>query len=132
MDVESVITEQEYNSIWQVSYKDFTVYIMRLVKLCVEESLKTLPVVIDHLSRQAAYLKELSDAFYTDNKDLANHKRLVASVIEQIEIANPGMKYGEILEKAAPEARKKINMLSKFDDKPRGPIKEYDSKLKEL
>ena len=132
MDVESVITEQEYNNIRQLSYNDFTVYVMRLVKLCVEEALKTLPVVIDHLSRQASYLKELSETFYNDNKDLVDHKRLVASVIEQTEIDNPGMKYSEILEKAAPEARKKIAMLSRIKDQDRRPIKEYDSKLKEL
>jgi hypothetical protein len=132
MNVESIITEQEYNSIRQVSYKDFTVYTMRLVKLCVEESLKTLPSVINHLSRQASYLKDLSDAFYDKNKDLIDHKPLVASVIESIEIENPGLKYGEILEKAAPEARRKIEILSKIKDQDRRPLTEYDSKLKEL
>ena len=132
MDIESVITEQEYNDIRRVNYSDFKVYVARLVKLCVEESLKTLPMVINHLSKQASYLKELSDNFYNDNKDLAKHKRLVASIIEKTEIENPGMKYSEILEKAAPEARRKISMLNAFKDEDRKPITEYDSKLKEL
>jgi len=132
MDIESIVTEQEYNNIRSLSYKEFSIYIMRLVKLCVEESLKTLPVVINHLSQQASYLKGLSDKFYEDNEDLVDHKPLVAKVIEQTEINNPGMVYSKVLERAAPEARRKISMMKNLKTGKRQPIKSYDSKLKEL
>lgn len=132
MDIESVITEQEYNSIRNLPYKDFTIYAMRFVKLCVEESLKALPTVLDHLAKQAAYLKELSDKFYKNNKDLAQHKRLVVTVIEKVEANNPGMEYSEILEKVVPEARRRISMLEEIKDEDRKPISDYDSRLGEL
>lgn len=132
MDIEGVITEQEYNSVRSLPYKDFTVYAMRFVKLCVEESLKTLPTVLDHLAKQATYLKGLSDTFYKDNKDLAEHKRLVAAVIEVTEANNPGLKYSEILKKVAPEARRRVSLLKETKDDARKPISDYDSKLGEL
>lgn len=132
MDIDSVITEQEYNDARNLSYKDFTIFLMRLVKLCVEESLKTLPSVLNHLVKQTAYLKDLSDAFYKDHQDLAQHKRLTAAVIEKIEAANPGMKYAEILKKAAPEARRRISLLKDIKDSDRKSVAHYDGKLGEL
>jgi len=112
MDIESVITRQEYESLGRLSYDGFKVYTAKIVKLAVEEALKALPAVMSHLSQQAAYLRELSDEFYKNNPELANHKPLVSQIIERTEAANPGMAYKDVLSKASSEAKLHLGQLS--------------------
>ena len=132
MDIKSVITEEEYNSVDKLNYSRFCDFIRRLVKLCVEESLKSLPAVITHLSAQAAYLKGLSDSFYKENKDLGLHRNIVTAVIQSVESDNPGKSYEEILQLAAPLARERIRLLKNSTDSERGELIDYDWKLKKL
>ena len=105
MKIQEIITESEFNTIKYLSYDKFCDIASRFIKLCVEESLKAIPQVITHLANQTAYLKQLSDDFYSNNKDLVEHKKLVAQVIEKIEAENPGKSYKEILSLAAPRAK---------------------------
>lgn len=105
MDTKGIITREEYNSINKPDYDQFCVFLMKLVKLSVEEALRALPHVMGHLSKQTDYLKNLSTKFYIDNKDLASDKPLVAKCIEQTESENPGKSYDEILKMAAEKAR---------------------------
>jgi len=134
MNIDQVITREEYNSIKKLSYDHFCVLLTRLMKLCVEESLKALPQVVAHISKNAAYLQKLTRDFYKDknNKDLNEHKRLVAETIEKIEGENPGMSYEDVLDKAAIEARKIIPNLTLKESDPRRNLKTFDSKLKDL
>ena len=131
MDIDSIITEQEYNNMRNLSYDQFCIYIRRLVKLAVEESLKTLPTVVTHLAAQAAYLKELSDNFYKQNPDLAKEKMLMARCLEKVEGENPGLKYEDLLPKAARLARSRIS-AGKILEGGREKLDEYDKRLDEI
>lgn len=135
MDLKSIITREEYESIGNLSYDQFCEFIMKVVKLSVEESLKALPHVMTHLAKQIDYLKKLSVKFYQDNKDLANHRPFVAQVIEQVESENSGKPYEEILDMAARRAREALVKIAK--DRPdksftQNSVDQLDSKLKEL
>ena len=135
MDIKSVITHEEYESIKDVNYDQFCGFIMKVVKLSVEESLKALPHVMTHLAKQTDYLKGLSVKFYKDNKDLVNHKPFAAKIIEQVEAENPGKQYEYILEisaKRAREALAKIPEEVSFESSKNDFIKTIDSKLKDL
>ena len=132
MDISQIITREEYNSTKELSYDHFCSLMTKLVKLCVEESLKTLPQVMAHVSASAAYLKKTSDDFYKANKDLNKHRRLMAETIMKVEGENPGLKYTEVLEKAAEEARKIIPNLTPETIDARRNLKTFDNKLKDL
>lgn len=99
----------------------------QLVQLAVQEALKMLPIVNENIIKQSAVLHKASEQFYQNNPDLADHKPMVASVIERLESDAPGTNFDEILRRAAPEARDAIqaqngaagttkNRLSKLDD----------------
>lgn len=132
MDIESVITREEYEKVDVLNYDQFCTYLRHLVKLCVEESLKSLPNVMSHISAQAAYLKDMSNKFYKDNKDLMPYKRLVAETIEKLEAENPGLSYEDILKKAAVQAKQTISKIDSIKSEKPSELKQFDSKLKEL
>lgn len=73
-----------------------------LVHLAVQEALKSLPLVVDNITKQAAVLRTSSEKFYADNPSLRDHKKLVAQVLEQVEAENPGISYKTLLEKTKP------------------------------
>lgn len=132
MDISSVITREDYNGMKDLNYDQFCGYLMKLIKVCVEESLKSLPSVLTHLSNQVAYLKSLSDEFYKSNKDLNKHRKLMTQVIMSVEGRNPGMKYKEILEIAAKEARVIISEMDKTTDFNPKDLPHFDSHLGKL
>jgi len=132
MDIQSVVTKQEYNNIRSLSYEDFCAYARRFVKLCVEESLKALPTVVTHLSTQAAHLKEVSEEFYRNNPDLVSERKLVALSVEKVEGENPGMAYRDVLAKAAVLARSKISAKKLLMDSSKDKLPDYDERLNEL
>lgn len=130
MDIESIITEQEYNGIKSLPYAAFCTYLRRLVKLSVEESLKALPTVVTHLASQAAYLKQVSEEFYQKNPDLAKERKLVALSLEKVESENPGLAYADLLPKAARLARSKISAKKILtDSSKRDNLETYDKRL---
>lgn len=123
MNIDSIITREEFNSMKNPNYDKLCSLLMKTIKLSVEESLKALPHVMMHLSAQAIYLKELSSKFYIDNKDLASNKTLVAKFIEQAEAENPGKSYEDILKIVAVKTREVLSKLN-TETKP------FNSKLK--
>lgn len=137
MDIKSVITREEYESIERSSYDQFCGFVMKVVKLSVEESLKALPHVMTHLAKQTDYLKGLSVKFYKDNKDLVPHKPFVAQIIEQVESENPGEIYEKVLEISAKRVRETLTKIPKdvsFDNSRNDFdfAKPINSKLKDL
>ena len=86
MDINSVITKEEFESNKDFNYERLSLLISKIVKLSVEESLRTLPHVITHLSNQTSYLQSLSKKFYDENKELVDKKEVVSKIIEKIEI----------------------------------------------
>ena len=136
MDISQVITREEFESgrkFMNLTYDQLCGYIMKIVKLAVEESLRTLPSVVGHVSKQATYVETLSKAFYDSNKDLAKHKPMVAQMIEQEESNNPGMGYSKILEIVAPAAKLRMKELDNIAKvKGSRKLKDLDENLGNL
>ena len=132
MDINGVITKEEYNNVTSLTYEQFSDYLMRLVKLCVEESLKALPAVVGHISKETEYLNRLSNEFYINNKELRGPKKLVASVIETVEAENPGVTYEEVLHKAAIKAKQIIASKSIPQETKEITMRRFEDKLKDI
>lgn len=104
------ITREEYATIAKEggSYEAVNYLAGLITKRCVEQMFTMLPSVIHNLVGQAAVMKGLSEKFYTENKDLLDHKMEVAQAIEAIQSENPGLKMEELLRRAAPLVRQRI------------------------
>jgi len=76
----------------------------------IEDILKSLPFVVRNMVTSASRRYELANKFYEENKDLANDKSLSAAVIEEMDAKYPGMPFEELLEKAAPEIRRRLTL----------------------
>jgi len=134
MDINSIITKEEFENIKELNYSTFNTYLIRLIKLCVEESLKSIPSIMTHLTSQISYLKGLSDDFYKNNKDLDtdSNRKIMAQAIETIESENPGKSYTEILKLAAPKARKIISKVNQVPEPKKVELKQFESRLGKL
>jgi hypothetical protein len=97
-----VITEEERQSI---------------INEAVEKALLKLPEVVGNLLMNQANILRLTRTFYEKNPELTNSKDIVASVIENLEGNNPGLKYEELLEKAVPLIKEQIKTTSSMDFK---------------
>lgn len=107
-----LFTESEYNS-WRQRSCDYELaheLACFLVYKSVEEMLRILPAVIQNLVKHTVMLRDLTDRFYAENKDLAEHKEVVARVIEGLELKAPAIDLEQLLKEAAPIARKQIRM----------------------
>lgn len=100
----------------------------------VEMILRTLPSTIEYLVKQSASMKQLSDKFFENNKDLANHKDLLSQVIEQTEAENPGLDYESLLSEAAKRARSRLGSLRETQKQPERKVnlEDLDRSLGEL
>ena len=98
-------------------------------KLTSEKVLLSIPDIVKNNITLLSQLKEASDKFYTENKDLEPFKRVVAATFEEIAAANPGKKYEELMKLVAPEARKKLDLHKKAqpDSKPAPRLPQKDS-----
>ena len=132
MKIDDVITKAQYESMKDLSYEQFSEYLTKLVKLCVEESLRTLPAVVKHLAGQADYLKTLSEEFYKENKDLVSHKKTMANVMMEVEAKNPGMDYDEVLKISAEKSRDIISKMKDVKVSKNIDLGKFDSKLGKL
>ena len=78
-----------------------------------EGVLRSIPDIVKNNIQVVSELKKTSDAFYSDNKDLAPFKRVVATVFEEVASANPDKGYGEVLKDVGVEVRKRLNLYKK-------------------
>lgn len=79
-------------------------------RIATEGVLNTIPDIVKHNLTLFTTLKEASDTFYSENKDLVPFKRVVAAVFEEIAAKNPDKKYAELMNLTAPEARKRLEL----------------------
>lgn len=112
MDITKVVSEEEFNTLGTISYARFCDLLSSIIKVAVEESLRNLPSVMSHLLHQTSHLKALSDKFYTENKDLVNHKEEVSKTIEHLEALHPGKPLSELMTMAPVEVRKRLTLIS--------------------
>ena len=96
--------------------------IEKAVNDAAERSLRVLPFVIKNLIASAGKMKEVREAFYDRNKDLVNHKELVAKVMEEIETRHPAVGIEKIAELTAKETKRRLasvgSMSTEWVDKP--------------
>ena len=119
------ITEQEFS---QLDCKMLNELCDKLVRTATEEALKALPFVVGSIINQAGTLKDMAIKFYDENKDLAEHKMVVAKLIEKEEQINPDKTFEEILKIVAPKAREAIKQSSIANVEAEQPtLKKIDS-----
>ena len=91
-------------------------------KLTSEKVLLSIPDIVKNNINLLSALREASDKFYNDNKDLVPFKKVVATVFEEIAAENPDKKYNELMSLVGPEARKRLELHKKavepLDKKP--------------
>lgn len=83
-----------------------------VVQKSVEEALKVLPFAVNSLIDQLTSAKTLSVKFYEDNKELQEHKKLVASCIEELESRNPGRPLENILIDVLPMVKERLGKIN--------------------
>lgn len=86
-----------------------------IINKAVEKALLMLPEVVGNLMTQHIALSKMNTKFYADHPEFSDKKNIVASVLEMIDGENPFMDYEDLLKKAVPEIRKRINVVKKLD-----------------
>jgi len=81
----------------------------------VEKTLLMLPEVIGNLMQSHAALHRINAKFYGDHPEFKDHKDVVAAVVEGVEGKHPTLEHQEILDRAVPEIRRRIALMSKLD-----------------
>ena len=80
-----------------------------------EKVLLLLPEVVGNLMVQSAQNSLLTRQFYAAHPEFSDKRGVSSEVIEMVEGRNPLDKYEEILKKAVPEIRSRINTLHSVD-----------------
>lgn len=89
----------------------------QIINIAVERALLMLPEVVESLITQKAFNRKAAVKFFQDNKDFTGNMKFVQDVIEKTELANPGLTYEEILQKATPEIKKGLMAFKTLDFK---------------
>jgi hypothetical protein len=82
-----------------------------IVALAVEKTLLAIPEVVGNLIANHAALHKINKDFYDKHKEFATRKDIVQAVVEMVEGQNPLDNYPEILEKAVPEIRRRMEIV---------------------
>jgi len=80
-----------------------------IIDKAVEKALLILPEVVGNLITQHVALSKLNSEFYASHPEFKDKKDIVASVIEMLDGENPLMDYKDLLAKAVPRIRERIN-----------------------
>ncbi len=81
-----------------------------IINAAVEKTLLMIPEVIGNLMANHAMLHKINKKFYEDHPEFAGKKDIVQAVVEYTEGKNPTMKYEDLLQKAVPEIRRRIQI----------------------
>jgi hypothetical protein len=81
-----------------------------IIDLAVEKSLLMIPEVVGNLMTQMVTYQKLNSKFYKRYPEFKDKEDVVASVVEMIDGQNPTIEYNEILKKAVPKIRERIQM----------------------
>ena len=75
-----------------------------------EGVLRSIPDIVKTNVATVISLRESSEQFYKENKDLEPFKKVVSNVFEEIAAKNPDKKFSEILDDVGKEARKRLEL----------------------
>lgn len=108
--------------------------LFKVAQRAVEDTLRSLPAIINNLTMQAATIQKLGEDFYKSNSEFTKHKDLVGQTIELIEAENPGKTFEDVLKLAVPEIQRKINLKESISStgNAKPTLASIDSKLGDL
>ena len=88
---------------------------LEIIDRAVEKALLKLPEVVGNMMTQHAALVRMNSQFYAEHPEFANHKHIVASVIEKVDGEDTTADYKDKLARAIPEIRRRITLLTQID-----------------
>jgi hypothetical protein len=88
-----------------------------IINAAVEKALLVLPETVGSLITGHMALSKLNTQFYKDYPEFKDRKDIVASIIEKIDGENPALDYKDILGKAVPEIRRRIETVDSLNMK---------------
>ena len=88
-----------------------------IISEAAERTLLAIPEVIGNLLSNHTLKIRLNREFYGKYPEFKDHKDIVGAVVEAVEGANTTSSYEQILEKAVPEIRNRMKVVSSLDMK---------------
>jgi hypothetical protein len=111
IDLDEVTREPStFNKLLNTIYKKAVETVRGEVKKTREEVIQTVPEMVQKNLEVKQSLKELSQKFYNENKDLKPFAKVVGVVFEELASQNPGRKYNEVLEMVGEETRNRLGL----------------------
>lgn len=99
-----------------------------IINEVVERVTLMLPEIIGNLIMNHAAKLKVNKEFYKAHPELAEHKDVVASVVEQLEDSDPSKNFRDILEGAVPKIKKRIDKVKLLDtEKVKKPDLNFDN-----
>lgn len=86
-----------------------------LILEAVERALKVLPDTVGSLLMDHVAMNKINTEFYKNHPEFRNHKESVVSVLEKMDGENPLLDYKDLLGKAVPEIRRRIETAKSLD-----------------
>lgn len=118
VDLDEVTREPSaFNKLLNTIYKKAVETVRGEARKSKEEIIQTVPGMVKKDLEVQQSLKEMSDKFYSNNKDLKPFSKVVGVVFEELASQNPNEKYSALLEKVGDETRKRLE-LKKPETKP--------------
>ena len=88
-----------------------------IIDKAVEKTLLMIPEVVGNLMKQTAAYSMINSKFYKDHPEFKDKKDIVASVVEMIDGENPALEYDELLNRAIPKIKERIEITKNMDVK---------------
>lgn len=86
-----------------------------IIDAAVEKALLVLPETMGSLITEHIATNKLNSQFYKDHPEFKDAKDIVASVIEKVDGENPLLNYKDVLGKAVPEIRRRIETVKSLN-----------------
>ncbi len=111
VDLDEVTREPSaFNKLLNSIYKKAVETVRGEVRKSKEETIQVLPSIISSNMELQKTLKDLSDKFYEENKDLKPFRKVVGVVFDEISSQDPKVPYTEVLRKVGEETRKRLEL----------------------
>lgn len=92
------------------SSDNFNALMTSVVNTAVERSLRLMPTIATQLVDQQMTLSTAVNAFYTDNKDLEQHRKYVGFVANEVTAQHPDWGLKEVLQETEKEVRSRLKL----------------------
>lgn len=111
VDLDEVTREPSaFNKLLNSIYKKAVETVRGEVRKSKEETIQVLPSIISSNMELQKTLKDLSDKFYEENKDLKPFRKVVGVVFDEISGQDPKAPFTEVLRKVGDETRKRLEL----------------------